>query len=84
MVGSSVSLSALVLSLSPFDQMTFRKLMKKFKSKRAFGVDQIDSYSLKLAAPLIEDALIHFYSKSFDSFLQVRQSLETSAYLSPS
>ena len=46
------------------DRDTFRKLMKKIKSKRAFGVDQIDSSSLKLAAPLIEDALIHLINLS--------------------
>ena len=41
--------------------------MKKFKSKRAFGVDGIDSYSLKIAAPLIEDALIHLVNLSLQN-----------------
>ena len=45
----------------------FRQIMKKFKSKRVHGVDWIDSYSLKIASPLIEDALIHLINLSIKS-----------------
>ena len=34
------------------------------KGKRVHGVDWIDSYSLKLASPLIEDCLIHLINLS--------------------
>ena len=37
----------------------FRKIMKKFKFKRTNGTDWIDKGSLKIAGPLIEEALIH-------------------------
>ena len=36
------------------------------KGKRSCGVDLIDSYSLKLAAPLIEDALLHLINLSIE------------------
>ena len=42
----------------------FRRVMKKFKPKRVHGIDWIDSFSLKIAAPLIEDALIHMINLS--------------------
>ena len=38
--------------------------MKRMKPKRVHGVDWIDSYSLKVASPLIEDALIHLVNLS--------------------
>ena len=38
--------------------------MSKFKPKRVHGVDWIDSYSLKVASPLIEDSLIHLINLS--------------------
>ena len=50
-----------------------RSLIKKMKGGRSSGVDKIDSFSLKLAAPLIEDALLHLVNlsirtNSFSSF----------------
>ena len=42
----------------------FRRIMSKFKPKRVHGVDRIDSYSLKVASSLIEDALIHLINLS--------------------
>ena len=42
----------------------FRKIIKKMKPKRVHGVDWIDSYSLKIASPLLEDALIHMINLS--------------------
>ena len=50
--------------IKEIDKMCFRKLMQKFKGKRVHGVDLIDSYSIKIAAPLIEDALIHLINLS--------------------
>ena len=41
-----------------------RFLIKRMKGGRSSGVDGIDSYSLKLAAPLIEDALLHLVNLS--------------------
>ena len=46
------------------DKIMFRKIMSKLKPKRVHGVDWIDSYSLKIASPLIEDALIHIINLS--------------------
>ena len=43
--------------LKTIDKIMFRKIMSKVKPKRVQGVDQIDSYSLKLASLLIEEAL---------------------------
>ena len=50
-----------------------RNLIKKMKGGKSCGVDNVDSFSLKLAAPLIEDALLHIVnlsikSSSFSSF----------------
>ena len=42
----------------------FRKILKKLKSRRTHGVDWIDKASLKLAGPLIEEALIHLINLS--------------------
>ena len=41
-----------------------RTLIKKMKGGRSCGVDNVDSFSLKLAAPLIEDALLHLVNLS--------------------
>ena len=48
-----------VFSLQEISRTKLRKLVKKMKGGRSCGVDGIDSYSLKRAAPLIEDALLH-------------------------
>ena len=37
------------------------------KGKTAHGIDMIDSYSLKLAGPLIEDSLLHLINLSISS-----------------
>ena len=44
-----------------------RKAIRRMKGKRSCGVDLIDSYSLKLAAPLIEDALLHLINLSIET-----------------
>ena len=46
---------------------TLRKALKRMKGKRVHGRDEIDSYSLKLAAPLIEDFLLHLVNLSIES-----------------
>ena len=46
---------------------TLRKALKRMKGKRVHGRDEIDSYSLKLAAPLIEDSLLHLVNLSIES-----------------
>ena len=50
--------------LKEIDKKTFRGIMKKIKVGRVHGVDWIDSYSLKIASPLIEDCLIHIVNLS--------------------
>ena len=51
-------------SLKPVSREKLRKLIKRMKGGKSSGVDCIDSYSLKLAAPLIEDALEHLINLS--------------------
>ena len=43
---------------------TLRKLIKKMKGGHSCGIDGIDSFSLKLAAPLIEESLLHLVNLS--------------------
>ena len=50
--------------LKTIDKKMFRRIMSRMKPKRVHGVDWIDSYSLKVASPLIEDALIHLINLS--------------------
>ena len=42
----------------------FRKIMKKIKKKRTHGTDWIDKGSLKIAGPLVEEALMHLINLS--------------------
>ena len=56
-------------SLPPFklkeiNRRTLRKLIKKMKGGKSCGIDGIDSFSLKLAAPLIEETLEHLINLS--------------------
>ena len=53
-----------VFKLKKINLPTLRKIIKRMKGKRSHGVDNIDSYSLKLAGPLIEDALLHLINLS--------------------
>ena len=50
--------------LKTINTKMFRNIMKRMKSKRVHGVDWIDSFSLKIASPLIEDCLIHLINLS--------------------
>ena len=54
-------------SLKPITRPKLWKLIKGMKGGRTSGVDNIDSYSLKIAAPLIEDALEHLINLSIKS-----------------
>ena len=49
----------LILDLNAITIEDLRKYVKKLKGGRSCGVDDIDSFSLKLAAPFIEDVLLH-------------------------
>ena len=51
-------------SLKPITRQKLRKLIKRMKGGKSSGVDTIDNHSLKLAAPLIEDALEHIINLS--------------------
>ena len=53
--------------LKPIDMNKLKKLMKKMKPSRSHGTDFIDSYSLKLAFPLIEDSILHLVNLSITS-----------------
>ena len=41
-----------------------RKIMRRMKLKRVHGTDWIDSYSIKVSSPLIEDCLLHLINLS--------------------
>ena len=53
-----------VFHLKTVDIKTVRKILKRMKGKRSHGIDSIDSYSIKLAGPLIEDSLLHLINLS--------------------
>ena len=51
-------------NLKPIEKCTLRKLVTRLKGSRTSGYDQVDSFSLKLAAPFIEDILLHLVNLS--------------------
>ena len=53
--------------LKEIDLIKLRKIMKKVKPSRSHGVDFIDSNSLKLAFPIIEDSILHLINLSISS-----------------
>ena len=53
-----------VFNFREISRTDFRKLLRRFKPKKVHGCDWIDAFTLKLAAPLIEDALIHIINLS--------------------
>ena len=57
-------------NLKPIDKPFLRKCIKKLKGSRSSGIDQIDSFSIKLAAPFIEDILLHLVNLSLLKFPQ--------------
>ena len=63
--------------LKEIDLPTLRTIMKKVKPSRSHGKDFIDSNSLKLAFPLVEDAVLHLVnlsilSSSYSSFWKIQ------------
>ena len=50
--------------LRRINMLQLRKIFKKLKPKRTHGVDWIDSNSLKVAGPLIEESLLHLINLS--------------------
>ena len=52
--------------LQKIDRQTLRRAVKRLKGKHVSGVDSIDSYSLKIVAPLLEDALLHLVNLSIE------------------
>ena len=57
-----------LFKLKKINLVTLRKILKRMKGKRSHGVDLIDSFSIKLAGPLIEDALLHLINLSITEF----------------
>ena len=55
-----------MLTLKKISLRTLRKILKKRKGNRSCGIDFIDGYSIKLAAPLIEDVLLHLVNLSIE------------------
>ena len=45
-------------------KVQLRKVMKRMKGGRSHGIDFIDSYSLKVSYPLIEDTILHLVNLS--------------------
>ena len=50
--------------IRPVSRKQLRKTIKKMKGGRSHGLDYIDSYSLKISYPLIEDAIFHLVNLS--------------------
>ena len=50
--------------IKPLTKIQLRKVIKKMKGGRSHGIDFIDSYSLKISYPLIEEAILHLVNLS--------------------
>ena len=50
--------------LREIDQVMFQKILKRMKPKKTSGTDMIDSNSLKIAGPLVQESLIHLINLS--------------------
>ena len=50
--------------IKTISRLKLRKIIKRMKGGRSHGTDYIDSYSLKLAYPLMEDAIQHLVNLS--------------------
>ena len=53
--------------LRPITRLELRKYIKRMKGNRSAGADMIDSFSLKIAAPLLEDIILHIINLSISS-----------------
>ena len=54
------------LSLRRISRIELRYILKKRKGNRSSGIDYINGYSIKVAAPLIEDILFHLVNLSIE------------------
>ena len=52
--------------LKPIDLTKLRKILKKLKGNRSCGIDFIDGYSIKLAAPILKNILLHLVNLSIE------------------
>ena len=55
-----------LFELKKISKIQLRKILKKRKGNRSSGIDNIDGYSIKVAAPLIEDILIHLVNLTIE------------------
>ena len=55
-------------NLEKIDCLKLRKIINSMKPSRAHGLDFIDSYSIKLAYPIIEDAVLHLVNLSITKY----------------
>ena len=58
-----------VFELKQIDCLKLRKIINKIKPSRSHGLDFIDSFSIKLAYPVIEDAILHLVNLSISQKL---------------
>ena len=54
-------------NLKPISKIDLRKIIQRRKGNRSSGLDFIDGFSIKLAAPLIEDVLLHLVNLSIQN-----------------
>ena len=54
-------------TLKPITLSQLREVLRKIKFSRSHGIDFVDAFSIKLAGPLIEDALLHIINLSIKS-----------------
>ena len=55
-----------IFKIKKIDTEALRRAMKRMKGKKVHGVDNIDSYSIKIAGPLMEEALLQLVNKSIE------------------
>ena len=48
-----------IFRIKRIDTEALRRALKRRKGKKVHGVDNIDSYSIKITGPLMEEALLH-------------------------
>ena len=54
-------------SLKVINVTKVRQVLKKMKPSRSHGIDCIDAHSIKIAAPLIEEAVLHLVNLSIST-----------------
>ena len=61
------SVPANQFELKTITKQELRQILRRRKGNRSSGIDYIDGFSIKLAAPLIEDVLLHLVNLSIQS-----------------